>query len=298
MSNFFIAFLLFAVALLPTNSKSNLWEEKLRERLDNKSTVSEEILIDPIPEEIEVFREASVNARAAYFIDIKSGKILFDKNSDTKLPIASIAKLMTAVVVIGENELDEIVTIKPQRTQLSDSTMGLVINDRLTIDELLHGLLINSGSDAAMNLAVKTSGSEKDFVSLMNKKARIFGLENTNFTNPVGWDETNNFSTAKDVSNLARVALTSDTISEITSKRFHVAKSLNGRQYFLNNTNQLLSQVGYTGIKTGTTYRAGECLVTYYKDNDKEVIGVILNSPARYNETDYIINWLRGNFNW
>lgn len=298
MSNFFIAFLLFAVALLPTNSKSNLWEEKLRERLDNKSIVSEEILIDPIPEEIEAFREASVNARAAYFIDIKSGKILFDKNSDTKLPIASIAKLMTAVVVIGENELDEIVTIKPQITQLSDSTMGLVINDRLTIDELLHGLLINSGSDAAMNLAVKTSGSEKDFVSLMNKKARIFGLENTNFTNPVGWDETNNFSTAKDVSNLARVALTSDTISEITSKRFHVAKSLNGRQYFLNNTNQLLSQVGYTGIKTGTTYRAGECLVTYYMDNDKEVIGVILNSPARYNETGYIINWLRGNFNW
>ncbi|MBW6431806.1 serine hydrolase [Patescibacteria group bacterium] len=298
MSNFFIAFLLFTVALLPNSSKSNFWEEKLRERLDNRNIESEEITIDSIPEEIEAFKEASVGARSAYFIDVKSGKILFDKNSEVKLPVASIAKLMTAVTVIGENELDEVVTISSQRTQLTDSTMGLILNDRLTIGELLHGLLINSGSDAALNLAAHTSGSEKEFVSLMNNKAKIFGLDNTNFTNPVGWDEVGNYSTAKDVANLARIALTSNTISEITTKKYYVAKSLNGRQYFLNNTNQLLGQNGYSGIKTGTTYRAGECLVTYYQDTEKEIVGVILNSPARYNETKYLVNWLESNFDW
>jgi serine-type D-Ala-D-Ala carboxypeptidase (penicillin-binding protein 5/6) len=205
---------------------------------------------------------------------------------------------MTALVVISETEINEVVEISPQNVRLDDSTMGLINGDKLSVGDLLHGLLINSGSDAALNLATHVAGSELEFVELMNQKAKILGLENTNFSNPVGWDDQNNYSTAKDLTNLARIALTNKEIKSIVGKKNYIVQSENGNTYYLNNTNQLLRNPQYLGIKTGTTFRAGECLVTYYEEGDKKIIGTILNSTGRFNETTKIIKWTKDSFVW
>jgi D-alanyl-D-alanine carboxypeptidase (penicillin-binding protein 5/6) len=129
----------------------------------------------------------------------------------------------------------------------------------------------------------------------MNEKATILGLENTQFTNPVGWDETGHYSTVHDLAILTKVALTNPTIKEIVAKKTARIVTGNGRTYILTSTNLLLDG-HFLGAKTGTTYAAGECLASYYRDDDKEIVGVILNSPNRFSETKDIVDWVNSNF--
>lgn len=301
MYNFFAIILITVISLLPSTPKTNDWETIFRNKIDKnqaKTYEAEKNDYKPIPESVDEFKLLSSSAKAAYFVDINSGKVLYEKNGNQKLPPASTVKLMTAIITVTNTKLNSIITIKPQNTQLNDSTMGLVYGDRITVKELLHGLLINSGSDASLNLATHISGSEISFVKIMNQKAKIFGLENTNFTNPVGWDEAENYSTAKDLTILAKIALQNDLIKEIVSKNNHISRSENGNFYYLKNTNLTLGSEGYFGIKTGTTYNAGENFIVYYKDESREIIGTVLNSTARFEETKKIIEWTKGNYSW
>lgn len=299
MSNFFIAILLIILGLIPTTQKSEILEERLINKInENKAGSIQEIKITQIPEELPTRKSVNTRSEAIYFTDLRSGKVLINKNENQKLAPASITKLMTALIIVSESDIDEIITITPQRTYQNDSTMGLIMGDKIKSRELLHGLLINSGSDAAMNLAVNFAGNEEQFVFLMNQKAKQLGLTKTNFTNPVGWDDSNNYSSAKDLYILAKVALTNKEIASIVNKNYHLARSENGNSYYLKNTNLLLNNSGYKGIKTGTTFQAGECLASYYKDDNKEIMGVLLNSPSRFQETFEIIEWTKGSFLW
>ncbi len=296
MTNIFLGFLLVLMSLLPAFSEKEELERSFRDRINEKGQVEVETKVNPLPEKVEEMGEIYLSSQAAYFIDFHSGKVLFEKNPSKKVPPASLTKLMVAIVASSRVNPEDIVTVKKQETRVSDATMGLVIGDKIKVEELLHGMLINSGSDATLNLVSHISENEESFTELMNKEASLLGLNNTHFTNPVGWDDAGNYSTAKDLTNLARIALKNENIKKIVNKESHAAKSENNRIYPLRNTNQLLSLPGYEGIKTGTTLRAGECLASYYIDNDKKILGIVLGGHSRFFETRKIIDLLDERF--
>lgn len=296
MSKLFISLLLIIVGLLPGGEHKSSLEEKLRSQIDTVAVEQESTDegFDTV-EQARNFQEVSAWSEAAYFADLETNQVLIEKNSDTKLPMASITKLMAALIVVERGDLNDVVTVQSRGTRLGDSTMGLANGERLTVYNLLLGALINSGSDAVLALARHTAGSEAEFVALMNERANILGLRNTQFTNPVGWDEPGHYSTAHDLATLTRVALKNPTIKKIVATKSARAVSIGGRAYILTNTNLLLNE-RYLGAKTGTTYAAGECLASYYSDGEKEVVGVVLKSPNRFLETDYLIGHINSNF--
>jgi len=298
MFNFFIATLITIVGILPESSQSILLEKSLREKIDQNEVPIQLVKTKNTPSPKEDFANYSSKSEAVYFIDTSSGMILYEKNSDKKLSPASISKLMTALVVVSEANVNEVVTIKAQDTRPEDATMGLVLGDKITVSELLHGLLLNSGSDAALNLSTHVAGSEEVFVKKMNEMAKALGLKNTNFTNSVGWDDPKNYSTAKELTILAQVALKNQYLKDIFSKKSHISTSEKGIKYHLVNTNKLLEIPGHRGIKTGTTLNAGECLVFFFDDGERIVVGTILDSKQRFDEVRGLIEWTRANFLW
>ncbi len=297
MFKIIIGITLILVSLLPPISNKEVWEYSLREKIDESKEVVTQAEYSFIPSEIKKIDKASVTAKSAYFVDKKSGKILLDKNSDIRMPAASISKLMTAIIVVEKLKLSETIKVPRLKTRTGDAVMGLKAGEQLKVTELLHGLLLVSGSDAAITLANYVAGSEEEFVALMNERAILLGLNNTQFTNPVGWDESGNYSTSKDLTSIAEIALSNPTIARIVAKKSYLARNITGRKYILTNTNHLLNK-NYLGIKTGTTYKAGECLATYYKDENREIIGVVLNSPNRFQETERIITLIKNSYNF
>lgn len=290
MTKIFLGFLLVLTPLLPASPEREGLESSIRSRINENSRVETETRTNPVPEKVEETEEIYLSSQTAYFIDLRSGKVLFEKNSDKKVPSASLTKLMVAIVTSPRIDSEEIITVKKQKTRAGDATMSLVVGDRIKAGELLHGMLINSGSDATLNLVSHVSENEESFVDLMNKEANLLGLTDTHFTNPIGWDDTGNYSTARDLTNLTKIALKNESIRRIVNKGSHAAKSENNRIYPLRNTNQLLGLPGYKGVKTGTTLQAGECLASYYVDNDKKIMGVVLGGHSRFLETKKMIN--------
>lgn len=304
MQNTIFAILLFAVGLLPYTGQKLKWENQLREQLApiisldaKKGSTFEPFELKNIPEKSSKFETTSASALSALFIDEGSGEILFEKNKNKKLSMASTTKLMTALIAVEKLKLDEVVTVPSVSPRPLDSVVGLVTGDKIKVSELLHGLLIESGSDAALTISGKIAGGEHQFAALMNEKATILGLKNTQFTNSVGYDDQNHYSNAEDLIKLARVALSNKTIAEIVAKPSYVATSELGRKYHLSNTNKLLGGV-FKGVKTGTTFVAGECLISFYNDGTRKIIGVVLGSPDRFYETKNIIDWAKNNFVW
>jgi serine-type D-Ala-D-Ala carboxypeptidase (penicillin-binding protein 5/6) len=192
------------------------------------------------------------------------------------------------------------VTIKPEDTEISgeDSQMGIVPGERISVGDLLKGLLIPSGDDAALALARYTDGSVESFVTRMNKRASSLGLMNTHFVNPSGLDEAGHNSTASDLSQLAKLLVSDPVLKDIVGTRYTTVTSANGHVYALYNTNTLLGQDGITGIKTGHTNEAGDCLISLETINGHEIITTLLGSSDRFGETESLINWSRQNISW
>lgn len=296
MLNYFYGLLLIFIGLLPSFELKNNADQNLKEYF-YKEKVTPNINID-VPEEANNFIPKEISAQAGLFVDAESGKILAQKNKDQRLPMASTTKMMTAILTVKHLDLNKTINVGSFVTHPLDTTMGLSVGDRLTTKELLHGLLIQSGSDAAQVLAKEVAGSEEAFVAMMNEEASYLKLSDTQFTNPVGYDDVNHYSTASDLAKLGKVFLLNNTLAEISSKRSYTATSIDGKKYYLLNTNKLLNNTTYKGIKTGTTFDAGECLVSLYEQEDQKIIGVLLNSPSRFTETSEIIEWTKHNFLW
>jgi serine-type D-Ala-D-Ala carboxypeptidase (penicillin-binding protein 5/6) len=293
--------LIFLAALPNFGFKANLENQLTQVMIGKPAVVASQNhkSTDPIiPLKTDPLSQATNYSKAAYFIDMKSGEVLYAKNENAKLPMASTTKLMTAIVAIEHLNLNQTVTVKPLNTLPLDSVMGLAPGYKIKVSELLNGLLIESGADAAETLAVATSGTENKFVALMNEKAKLFGLTNTQFTNSVGHDDSGNYSTAKELSALARIALSNKTIADIVRKQTYVATTESGKTFYLSNTNLLLSDPNYKGVKTGTTTDAGQCLITLYDDGTRQILGVVLDSPDRFGETSSVVDWTKQAFKW
>lgn len=289
-------FLFVLVGMLPNFEFIENYEQKLRtELIPQAQNVA--FAQENIPAKNETFAPTATGSDAALFLDAESGMILFEKNSQKRVQIASLTKMMTGLIAATELPREKIVTVKHLSPQYLDATMGLAIGDKVKASELMHGLLIPSGSDAAQVLAQEVAGSEEAFVKKMNSTAVLLGLSNTHFSNVVGYDSASNYSTAEDMTKLAKVVLKNKQISEIVAKKSYTAKSEAGKKYYLVNTNALLGP-SFKGVKTGTTVAAGECLISLYKEGDREILGVLLKSPARFTETESIVRWTRGAFTW
>lgn len=240
----------------------------------------------------------TILAEAGMVADFDTGTVLIAKNANKRVAIASITKLMTAVVVIENHKLDEVVIVPEFRLSPLQTDMGLKKGDKLTVGELLHGLLIPSGADAAITLATHHSGSVEKFVEEMNLRAVEFGLKNTNFKNVIGEDQNGAYSTASDLIALGRIALTNPTVRAIVAKRAYTAKGTNGKTYKLLTTNQILDGKFIIGIKTGFTFGAGQCLLSLATSEKHSVISVVLNSPDRFAESRSLLNWAFNTYGW
>lgn len=217
-------------------------------------------------------KAVELSATAAILMDADSGRILYEKQADRKMLIASTTKIMTALVAIENANLSETVTVSANAAGTEGSSMYLKAGEKLSLETLLYGLLLSSGNDAAVAVADHVSGSVEDFVGLMNGKARTLGMADTSFANPNGLDHEAHYSTARDMAKLACAALENETLMRIASTR---SVSINGRT--MTNHNKLLTmQRGCIGLKTGYTRAAGRTLVSCMEQNGQRLVAVTL----------------------
>jgi len=228
---------------------------------------------------VEVFNDKApdINARSAIVIDFDSGRVLYEKNAYQKRPMASTTKIMTAIVALEYGNLDDVVTVSKNAASIWGSTIKLTSGEQLTLKELMYGLLMCSGNDAAIAIAEHIGGSVESFLIMMNNKAKDIGALNTNFTSPHGLDETGHYSTAYDMAIITKYALEIPLFNEIVK-----TKSIQSGKRFMSNTNEMLtSYEGADGVKTGYTGKAGRCLITSATRDGRRFISVVLFCDSR-----------------
>ncbi|WPX09979.1 D-alanyl-D-alanine carboxypeptidase family protein [Anaerocellum danielii] len=239
-----------------------------------------------------------VSSKSAVAIEWITGKILFEKNMDLKLPMASTTKIMTAILVLENCDVNKEIEIPPQAVGVPGSSMYLEKGEKLKILDLLYGLMLSSGNDAAVALAIVTAGDVKRFVNRMNMKAKELGLSNTVFSSPHGLEQGQHFTTAHDLARLAAYAMKNPIFRQIVkTTEKEVPWTTRPYNRILRNKNKMLKLYpGAEGIKTGFTRKAGRCLVTSACRDDFRVICVVLNAPDMWNDTRKILDYCYSNF--
>ena len=236
---------------------------------------------------------ADVSAQAAVVIDIDNGRVYYEKNADTVLPMASTTKIMTALVVLESGlDLDEYFTVDSNAIMVEGSSMGLQKGDRVTLRTLCYGMLLSSGNDAANAAAVRVGGSIEGFCQFMNERAREMGLVNTNFQTPSGLDDEEHHTTAKELATIAYYAMKNEDFRNIC-KCITASVEFGNPPYkrTLYNHNRLLrTYEGTIGVKTGFTKKSGRCLVSAAERNGVGLICVTLNAPNDWNDHTRLYN--------
>lgn len=233
-----------------------------------------------------------IQAKAALLIDIPSQQVLFSQNAEAPLPIASLTKLMTALLVVDSLEPGAVVTIPPLATGPDESQAGLLPGQRYPAEELLAVMLVASANDASRVLAATVAGNETTFVRRMNERARTLGMSNTSFSNSSGYDQGENYASARDLALLARATLAEPRIRAQVARQEVTIKPLEGEPVTLRTTDELLG--GYlpiAGLKTGTTEEAGPCLISVVEAGPKRLLAIVLNSPDRFQENKSMLDW-------
>lgn len=223
---------------------------------------------------------AAISAKRAYVLDAVSGRVLYEKNPQERSLIASTTKIMTALIVCEQCNVLDRMRIPKEAVGIEGSSMYLQEGEVLTLQELLYGLMLQSGNDAAVALAIYCGGTVEGFAELMNDKARNLGLRDTHFENPNGLDSPGHFSTARDLAVLAAYAMENPVFRKTVS-----TKSLMVGQRYLTNHNKLLWRVeGADGVKTGYTKAAGRILVSSATRNDRRILVVTIDGPDDWND--------------
>ncbi|HEY9061318.1 MAG TPA: D-alanyl-D-alanine carboxypeptidase family protein [Pseudobacteroides sp.] len=218
-----------------------------------------------------------INAHAAIVMDANSGRILYSKNADQRKYIASTTKIMTAIVTLENGNVDDVVTISKRAASIQGSSINLREGEKLKLKELLYGLMLNSGNDAAIAIAEHIGGDVETFVGMMNEKAKELNLTNTSFKTPHGLDRDGHYSTANELAQMTRYALRNPEFAKICKT---VSASITGRSLY--NTNEMLGfYPGADGVKTGYTGQAGRCLVCSATRDGWKLISVVLGCPTR-----------------
>ena len=223
---------------------------------------------------------SAISAEKAFVVDGQTGRVIFEKNPDKQSLIASTTKIMTALVVCEQCNVLDRVRIPKEAVGIEGSSMYLREGEILTVQELLYGLMLHSGNDAAVALAIYCGGTVEGFAELMNDKAFRLGLGQTHFVNPHGLDAPDHYSTARDLGLLACYAMKNPIFARTVS-----AKNVKVGERFLTNHNKLLWQVeGANGVKTGFTKAAGRILVSSAERNGRSVIAVTINAPDDWHD--------------
>ncbi len=265
----------------------------------------------PFPEKRASAIEPVVGAESALLVDLPSGRELYAKDPAARRPIASISKLMTALIATERLAPRQEITAPELSNSSEESLMGLERGDRLRADDVLAGALIASGNDAAETLAHAVAGSEEAFVELMNERARVLGMEETRFENASGYGVGENLSSARDLVVLSRTVLDEPRIRSLVAQPERTVRALNARkptsdnpdpertEFKLFSTDQLLdSYLPIAGLKTGTSDAAGPSLVSALDDGDRRLLAIVLDSPDRFQENKAMLDWALRSFRW
>ncbi|HOV69840.1 MAG TPA: D-alanyl-D-alanine carboxypeptidase family protein [Clostridia bacterium] len=240
-----------------------------------------------------VYALGPVNASGAVLMEANSNRVLYSKNPHKRLPMASTTKIMTAIIAIENSNPEETVTVGANAVGVEGSSIYLQAGEKLKLGDLLYGLMLASGNDAAVAIAEHVGGSVERFVEMMNKKAQELGLKNTHFTNPSGLHNPNHYTSAYDLAKLACYGMKNEMFREITSTK---VKRIpwQGRDYprFLRNKNRILNEyAGGNGIKTGFTKAAGRCLVASAQRNGMQLVCAVINAPDMFADCMAMMDW-------
>ncbi|CAM3779334.1 D-alanyl-D-alanine carboxypeptidase family protein [Cohnella lubricantis] len=227
-------------------------------------------------------RGPGTHALAAALIDVTSGRLLYSSNGDKQMRIASLTKIMTAIVAIENGRLDDMVTVSSRAAGKEGSSLYLKAGEKMKLSDLLYGLMLRSGNDAATAIAEHVGGSIEGFVYLMNRKAEELGLKQTNFANPHGLDEEGHYSSANDLAVLTAYALRNKTFRTIVGTKVKTAPNPNDAwDYKWVNKNKMLTMYeGADGVKTGYTRQALRCLVSSATRGGQQLAAVTLNDRS------------------
>lgn len=230
------------------------------------------------------------NSRRYIVYDRISKSMIIGKNEDIKSAMASTTKIMTTIVILEKADLNETVTVSAKAGGTGGSRLGLKRGDKASVRDLLYGLMLRSGNDAAVALAEHVGGSVKEFAELMNEKAIELGLTNTHFVTPHGLDDANHYTTALELAKLTDYAMNNETFSKIVGTK-SITIYINNQPRQINNTNELLGVLnGVVGVKTGFTNNAGRCLVTETKRNNMDIITIVLGADTKKDRTKDSVN--------
>ena len=264
--------LIFCILLI--NSKFTLADDEI----DNVEINGIEEIVQTAS---EATKEPKINSRYAIVLDRNSKAILYGKNEMAKTKMASTTKIMTSLIVIENCKLEDIVEISSKAAGTGGSRLKIKKGDKITVKDLLYGLMLRSGNDAAVALAEYVGGSTEGFAILMNKKAEELGLKNTNFVTPHGLDSDEHYTTPYELAILTDYALKNEIFANIVNTKI-CNISVNGISRTILNTNELLGYLnGVYGVKTGFTNGAGRCLVTSAKRGDLDIICIVLGADTK-----------------
>lgn len=236
---------------------------------------------------IHANEEITLQAKSAYLVELSSGKVLFEKNSQDKLFPASMTKMMSLILVfeaINENKLtlDEMITVSAHAASMGGSQVFLEPNEQISVHDLLKSTIIASANDAMVALAERVSGSVNGFVDAMNKKAKTYGLVNTNFVNTTGLHDENHYTCAKDMATIAMhlIQVGGNQLFEYSKTYDAYIREKSPNPFWLVNTNKLIKYVeGVDGLKTGFTQEAKSCITVTALRNNLRLIGVVMGEP-------------------
>jgi serine-type D-Ala-D-Ala carboxypeptidase (penicillin-binding protein 5/6) len=235
-----------------------------------------------------------VEARAWALIDARTGEVLTSHAASRELPVASTTKLMTAWVALHELPLEKIVRAAPYHASYGESLLGLRAGEPISVRDLLYGMVLVSGNDAAYDLAIAAAGSERRFVRQMNRRARALGLADTHYANPIGLDQRGNYSSARDLTTLAQHLLQIPAFAQVAESRSAVLRSLRPPRRIIS-INQLLRMAPWVnGVKTGHTSGAGYVLVGSGRRKGVELISAAVGAPTdedRFSDNFRLLNY-------
>lgn len=292
-----------SLTLLPSNSLLKSADKWLADRAHPPIVQSFDQIAAPtfvpIPQKISSSGDAPIQAQAGLVYDIGSAQYLASKDIDSQRSVASLAKILTAIIIMRDHRVDEIMTVPDNLPVDSDvQSIGIHPGEQFRIDQALRALLIYSAGDMAQALAVWDAGSMDKFADKMNTLAGEWGLTNSHFSNSIGLDDTKQYSSARDLTRLSQIALHSPLFTQLVNTKQAEITDTTGKTYRLTNTNELLAQADIFGIKTGTTGGAGETYIALAKRDGHELICVVLHSPDRFQDCKNMLDWAFANYIW
>jgi len=238
-----------------------------------------------------------ISATGAIIMDADSKVVLYSKNKDFRFSSASTTKIMTSLVASEYFKPDDILVVKTGRVE--GSTLGLVIDQRMSFKNLMYAMMLPSANDAALTISENYPGGEKEFVKKMNEKAQLFKLKNTHYGDPIGLADSQDYTTPFDLASLASFAIKNSLIADVVSTKYKVISDASGlNTYAVENLNELLGIDGVNGVKTGFTEEAGQVLVTSKKVKDRTIIIVVMGSQDRFLDTRRLLDLLRDNLTY